>query len=176
MKVKNILFFVLFFGLTQILAGQTNESSSKDSVRRVPFRKRLVFNLGGGGGFGSFNGVSTVNINLQPQVGYKIRENLIAGVGANYQYLKFGISKYQVYGGNTFLRYRINEQFFLQSEYQLLNYSYQSASTGWNEYVLVGGGYFPGAGFYISAYYLLVYPVNNNIYGAPYVFRAGFIF
>ena len=118
MKVKNIFFFVLFFGLCSFLNAQTDDNAAKDSVAKVPFKKRLVFNMGGGGGYGSINGVATININLQPQVGYKIKENLIAGVGANYQYLKYGISKYQIYGGNTFVRYRINQQFFLQTEYQ----------------------------------------------------------
>ncbi|MDI1235819.1 MAG: hypothetical protein PSX81_16200 [bacterium] len=176
MKIKNILFFVLFFGLIRILDAQNIADLPRDSTGKVPFRKRLVFNIGGGGGFGSTNGQSTININLQPQVGYRITNRLIAGVGANYQFLKFGPFKYQVYGGNTYVRYLISQQFFVQTEYQLLNYSYQNANTGWNDYVLIGGGYFPGGGFYISAYYLLKFPPNNNIYGAPYIIRAGFSF
>ena len=176
MKVKNIFFFVLFFGLFSILKAQSDDLNSRDSVKKVPFKKRLVYNLGGGGGGGSINGVSSFNINLQPQIGYKIKENLIAGVGLNYQYLKYGSSKFQIYGGNTYVRYHINSQFFIQTEYQVLNYSYQTASTGWNDYLLAGGGYSPGGGFYISTYYLLKFPANNNIYGAPYVIRAGFTF
>lgn len=176
MKVKNILFFVLFFGLFQILSAQNENSSAKDTTVKVPFKKRLVYNLGIGGGYVSINNISNVNFNLHPQVGYKIRENLIAGVGVNYQYLKSGISKYQVYGGNTFLRYHINQQFFLQTEYQKLKYSYQATSSDWNDYLLVGGGYYPARGLYISAYYLLKYPANNNIYGAPYLIRGGFTF
>ncbi len=175
MKVKNILFFVLFSSLYGNLIGQDDRNQQKDTTQKIPFIKRLKFNVGGGFGFGSTNGFAYSNINIQPQVGYKITENLIAGVGANYQYLKYGTANYQIYGGNAFVRYFVSSQFFLQTEYQVLNYSYQT-TRAWNDYLLAGGGYMPGSGFYISAYYLLKFPPNNNIYGQPYVIRAGIMF
>ena len=173
--MKNISILLFFLLTGSVLSAQSDRQAENDSLRKQPFRKRLTYSMGGGFFGGSVNGNTYTNLSLQPQVGYKIRTNLIAGVGLNYQYLKAGTSSYHAYGGNSFVRYLITDQFFTQLEYQLLNYSYKGPSA-WNDYLMIGGGYTPNRGVYISAFYLLKYPANNNFYGAPYVIRFGFMF
>lgn len=176
MKVKNALIFLVFFcTITAISAqntGKERRKAERDSLYKQPFHKRLTFSIGGGLAFGS-----VTNISVQPQVGYRITPRLTAGVGGNYQYFKFDMINppVQIYGGNTFVRFQPHPQFFTQAEYQLLNYKYVTA-TGWNDYAMIGAGYMPGGGFFISAYYILKYPANNNIYNRPFMVRVGYMF
>ncbi len=144
---------------------------TKEELKEKKFKERLIFNIGGGMTFGT-----VTNINLQPQIGYRITPRLTAGVGANYQYFKdnrFGASPIQIFGGNSFVRMNVTQQFFLQTEYQVLNYDFNTIERTWNDYLMVGGGFSPGRGLFISGFYLLKYPANNNIYVQPYVLRVG---
>ena len=168
MKFKNILFFTaLLFNLID-LKGQ-NKKDTGQGLSNLSFRERITFNVGGGFMLGN----TYSNINIQPQVGYRITKNFTAGIGSNFQYYKntyISSDAFLIYGGNAFARYRISKEIFVQSEYQMLNFQQQ-----WGQYALIGGGYTPAAGLYVSAYYLLLYP-SNNIYNAPYVVRVGFMF
>ncbi len=175
MKLKNILFFILFYSTGIVLTAQNNHKEENERIRKLPFKDRLTFMMGGGINFGTAFGTNYTNINLMPQVGYRIDSRLTAGIGANLQYLKYNNVSALVYGGNLFTRYQVTDNLFAQAQYEVLNYSYM-ARQGWNDYLMVGGGYSTGTGLYISAYYLLKYPVNNNIYGAPYVIRVGMSF
>jgi hypothetical protein len=171
MKSKNILFFSLLITFISCFNTSSLQARDKDtSLRSLSFKERLQFNLGGGLAIGN----TITNINVLPQIGYRVTPKFTTGLGANFQYYRntfFSPDPFMIYGGNVFTRYTINPNIFLQAEYQLLNFR-----NIWNEYALIGGGYSPGSGFYISAYYLVIYPYNNNIYGAPYVIRAGFMF
>lgn len=168
MKFKNILFFtsLLLYAYTSL--GQT-QKSDKEDLSKLKFKERLTFNMGGGLMLGNVYS----NINLQPQIGYRISSKFTMGLGANFQYYKntyYSNSAFLIYGGNAFARYRLNDYFFLQSEYQMLNFRQT-----WGQYALIGGGYTPSKGLYVSAYYLLTYP-QDNLYNAPYVLRVGFMF
>ena len=115
------------------------------------------------------------NINVLPQVGYRITPRLTSGIGANLMYFRdnrfAANNSLLIYGGNAFTRFTVTPQLFTQAEYQVLAYS-----TTVGHYAMIGGGYVPGNGIYVSGYYLLMYPTNNNIYGAPYVLRIGYTF
>lgn len=178
MKFKNILFFsllicspVLIYAQNPTESNTQNQKDSGSDFSRLSFKQRLTFNLGGGFMLGN----TQSNINILPQLGYRVTERFTTGLGGNFQYYKntfFSTEPFLIYGGNVFARYTITQNFFAQGEYQLLNFD-----RNWGEYGLIGGGYIPSRGLYISAYYLLLYPSgNNNIYGAPYVIRGGFIF
>lgn len=169
MKFKNILFFSLLFCASTLLYSQ-NDKDSSGGLSNLSFRQRLSFNIGGGLMIGN----TYSNINILPQIGYRVTPRFTAGLGGNFQYYKntfYSPDAFLIYGGNVFSRYTLTDNFFLQGEYQLLNFD-----QNWGEYALIGGGYIPSRGVFISAYYLLLYPASNNIYGAPYVIRAGFIF
>ncbi len=169
MNFKNILFFCFFFS-TLPFAFCQNEENDPDALSNKTFRERLVFNIGGGVTFGT-----VTNIQLLPQVGYRITPRLTSGVGGNFIYFRdnrFSTNnQFLVYGGNVFTRYALSPELFAQVEYQALAYGGEVGHYG-----LIGGGYMAGGGVFISGYYLFLYPSSNNIYGAPYVIRIGFAF
>lgn len=167
MKFKNILFFTALL-LNLLDARGQNQKTKEEDLSKLSFKERLTYNVGGG----LMVGNNYSNINIMPQVGYRITPKFTTGIGTNFQYYKnnyLSNSAFLVYGGNAFARYKVNEVLFAQTEYQMLNFR-----NNWGQYALIGGGYTPTAGFYISAYYLLLYP-SNNIYNAPYVLRVGFM-
>lgn len=154
----------LYFCSSPLHAQRNQDENDSNS-----FRKKISFNISGGFNFGS-----VTNINVSPQIGYRITPKLISGIGLNLQYFNFVGSPqaYFLYGGNAFTRYHINPRLFIQGEYQVLNFQ-----ENWTEYVLAGGGYVDPAGIYISAYYIVQQPSTGSIYGtAPYVIRAGIFF
>ncbi len=171
MKLKNILFLCMILCTSLGLKAQdsANVDNSGD-VSNLSFRERLTYNIGGGLMFGTYT-----NINVFPQIGYRVTNNLTAGIGGTFQYFKIANSiddPSLIYGGNSFLRLRLTENLFAQGEYQLLKYN-----GFWGDYALVGGGYISPNNFYISGYYILKYPTgNNNAYGVPYVLRVGYMF
>lgn len=117
------------------------------------FKDRLVF----GGDFALAFGNSTL-IGLSPQVGYRITDKWIAGVGASYYYFSFnapGYEKYStsMYGGNLFTRYHIFDQLFVHTELQGINVEYYDIgptsyelTRGWVPQWYVGGGYYARVG------------------------------
>jgi hypothetical protein len=171
MNFKNILFFILFYSAGLVLTAQNNNKEENERIRKLPFKERLTFMMGGGAFFGN----NYSSINLLPQVGYRINARLTSGIGANFQYTKNFNTSFIAYGGNLFTRYQVTDNLFAQVQYEVLNYTYL-ANQGWNDYLMIGGGYSTGTGIYISGYYLLKYPARNNIYGAPYVIRVGMAF
>ncbi|MDP2176124.1 MAG: hypothetical protein Q8K70_09480 [Bacteroidota bacterium] len=165
MKVKNILIIIVLVCLHASLNAQIEE---KDSFKNRTFKERLTFNVGGGILFGT-----VTNVNILPQIGYRLTPRLTTGIGGNFQYFSDSRTPpidFMIYGGNAFTRFTVDPRLFLQAEYQKLYYNNTNG-----DYVMVGGGFMPGAGFFISAYYLLLYP-PDNIYGQPFVIRGGFIF
>jgi len=173
MKFKNILILCTVFYTMPVLMGQENSGSTEDEEEKVSslkFKDRITYHIGGGLMLGTYT-----NINLQPQVGYRITNNLTAGLGGNFQYFRnsfISTDPFMVYGGSAFSRYRLSQNLFAQAEYQLLQYN---GNLG--EYGLLGGGYVSPDGFFISAYYLIKAPTGNaNAYGVPYVVRFGFSF
>jgi hypothetical protein len=173
MKLKNILILCTVFCTMPLLMAQENSQGAEDEEEKVanlPFKDRLTFNVGGGLMFGTYT-----NINIQPQIGYRITNNLTSGLGGNFQYFKnayLSTDPFLIYGGSAFTRYRLSQNLFTQAEYQVLQYN---GNLG--EYGLIGGGYMSPDGFYVSAFYLIKAPAGNaNAYGVPYVIRFGFGF
>ncbi|MCC6819036.1 MAG: hypothetical protein IT245_09110 [Bacteroidia bacterium] len=174
MKSKNILITCIVLCTIQLSEAQNNQDSTQNTSKENPrwdnIKKRLVYNMGGS--FWISN--SFTNIGLMPQLGYKLKPNLTVGVGLNFQYfndLNANIDPVMIYGGNVFSRYMINP-FFLQAEYQVLQYRENLGGYG-----LIGGGYLPSSkGLYVSAYYIL-HQTGNSAYGStPYIIRVGFLF
>jgi hypothetical protein len=170
MNLKNILFFCIFLYTAPFALPQNqNDDTEKEDLSKLTFRQRLVYNIGGGVTFGTIT-----NVNLLPQIGYRITPRLISGIGGNFQYYRdnrfTGNNEFIVYGGNAFSRFFITPNLFAQAEYQALVYNNTLGN-----YAMIGGGFMPDSHFFISAYYLLLYP-TNNIYGVPYVLRVGFAF
>jgi len=81
------------------------------------------FYFGGGGGFGFGTGYNYYT--LMPLVGYRITDQVSAGVTITYQRYNYtnggaGTYSYTQYGAGPFLRYTFNP-IFLQAEYDIIN-------------------------------------------------------
>ena len=155
-----------------------NEITEKSS-----FRDRVFF----GGNLGlSFGDITFVEV--APLVGYRVTDRLSTGLQVQYRYRndrRFTPDlEASDYGFNLFTRYNIYAPFFLQAEYEYLNFEFvtrpdnNSSREGFSS-VLVGGGVAQPLGqrafFIITALYNLSYDDNEVIrpYDSPLILRVG---
>jgi hypothetical protein len=126
----------------------------------------------------SFGTVTMVQV--APQVGYRVTERFIPGIGANYIYFKDPYGSTTIYGGSVFARYLIADNFFAYAEYESLNREVWEAwgdERRWIPIGLIGGGYrtnSEGLAFTISILYDVIQDPWSP-YGNP-VIRGGFFF
>ncbi|MEP2771760.1 MAG: hypothetical protein ABJH05_06405 [Fulvivirga sp.] len=174
-KLLPLLIFTFCFG--QGMA-QVGELESGDD-----WKDRIYI----GGGLGLQFGNIT-NIQVSPIVGYRINEKLSAGIGITYIYYKIKFDNGQefetdIYGGSVFVRRNLNEQFFLQAEYESLNLEFYNVNDGsvtreWVPGLLLGGGYFMPlgrhAGFSATALYNVIHDDLKSPYNSPLILRIGF--
>ena len=141
--------------------------------------------IGGGGGISASS--SQTNISVFPQIGYKVTNNYIAGVGITYQYVSIRQpieTSLNNYGWSIFNRYNVFQQFFAYGEFERLNYEFlfyppeQKERFSFNS-LLLGGGYSEGLGgrasFNFMVLYNLLYDPSDDVspYNSPWVVRAG---
>jgi len=144
---------------------------------------RIYF--GGGGGFSASS--NQTNISVFPQVGYRVFNNYIAGVGITYQYVRIGNPVNQSlsnYGWSLFNRYNIMRQFFAYAEFERLTFEFFTDNTfetterkGYNS-LLLGGGFSrqigKNAAFSTTILYNVLYESGEpGPYRSPWVIRAG---
>jgi len=146
---------------------------------------RIFF--GGGGGFSASS--NQTNISVFPQVGYRVFDNYIAGVGITYQYVRLGSPTNESlshYGWSVFNRYNITQQFFAYGEFERLNFEYFEQGTSFElkersgySSLLLGGGFTnqigANSGFSTTILYNVLYDSNDPVqpYASPWVIRAG---
>lgn len=139
---------------------------------------------GGAAGLG-FGDVSYVEVS--PMIGMHITPKLSAGISAMYRWRSD--ERYNVeldtedYGATLFGRYRLSPVFFLQAEYEYLNYEYytsiQNMTTERSDFtsLLAGGGISSPAGqntsLYMTALYNFSYDEPDSPYDDPWVVRFG---
>lgn len=156
-----------------------------NSLSGVPFKERIVT----GGGFGLSFGNQQDVISLSPILGYKLTERFMLGTGVSYRYTKFKYYKPAItlkdYGINPFARFMIQKGFFVQMEYEYLNYEFPATATESTRKtfssVFAGGGLIQPLGgktyLFIMALYNLSYtepaPGEYTPYQSPFVLRAG---
>lgn len=139
-----------------------------------------------GGGIGvSFGSVDTFSVS--PIVGYTILPRVSVGGGLDYRYRKDTRIEPTLttrdYGASVFTRVRLTRTWFLEGDYEYLDYEYRRAdgSTGRSsdDSLLGGVGYVqPIAGrasFFVTALYNFSYSDSDTIqaYSDPWVVRAG---
>lgn len=140
-----------------------------------------------GGGFGLSAGSDVTNISLSPQVGYKVTQRYLAGIGITYQYVKIKNidSSINNYGWSVFNRYNITRQFFAYSEFENLQFEFftslspeRTERDSYNS-LLIGAGYSESlsgrASMSFMALYNVLYDPADPIqpYDSPWVIRAG---
>jgi hypothetical protein len=104
-----------------------------------------------GGNFGLQFGTTTV-VNLSPQVGYRVTEKFVPGIGITYIYYSYKIPNYKrvesnIYGGSVFSKYFFTPNLFAHGEFEELNLEAYDDSIPphiirrWVPSLFVGGGY-----------------------------------
>ncbi|MEJ2003441.1 MAG: hypothetical protein P8X57_00405 [Cyclobacteriaceae bacterium] len=175
MKKLLILFLMLFS-----ICAFAQKTIDYDEDVRPSFSDRLFF--GGGVGFTGGNGITSIQVN--PIVGYMLSPRWSAGVGVEYQYVKYRDLDIDdnIWGGQVFTRYNIR-QFFLQGEYNIYNYTqyYIDGSDAREsiDRVLLGGGISQPIGRAGAINFVALYDLlheNGGPFGSPWVFRIFFSF
>lgn len=143
---------------------ETKETTSKTEKIPSDFKEKLTYdimlgNLGFNGGF---------VFGMKPAVGYKLTNNLSAGLAAKFTYYFFNrVGTQDVsfvdYGVGPYLRFKFLNQFYLQAEYDynsLFVDSGQNRFKRWGPYF--GGGYLSGYGDWTFGVQIL-FVFNNAI-------------
>jgi hypothetical protein len=136
-------------------------------------KERFIDRMFIGGGLGAQFGSKTA-INIAPVVGYKITDQITAGVGITYEYYHYVYSNYNfetnIFGGSVFGRYYFTKFLFGQAEVEYLNLdaydTYPVRRVG-VESVLAGGGYIQRFGQNSGVVLMLLYNLTESQY-TPY--------
>lgn len=197
--MKSILTILITFYTTVMVAQvddvytgeeKQNKKDKKNSKSSSPNWQNLKEKLVYGGfimpGYGASSFGNTFYVSANPNVGYRITEKLMAGVGFNYNYINFrprsgGSIVQSIYGPNAFARYLVFDNVFAQVQYDKLNqpdyFSPFARERIWVDYVLAGGGYYQKIGersaLVLSIMYNLT-PNRNSVYRNP-IIQMGFI-
>ena len=143
-----------------------------------------------GGNIGLQFGTQT-NILLSPAIGYipkskYLKDRLMVGVGITYMYsrARYYGSTYEsnIYGGRTFIRYIVFQNFFAYVEDEFLNAPLLTLTGNerqWVNSVFLGGGYLlqltKKGGIMISVLYNLSWTPIHPLYQNPWNIRVGFM-
>ena len=138
-----------------------------------------------GGGLGLAFGDSTF-ISVEPVLGYSITPELSAGARLIFRYREDERSGQEYstndYGAGLFLRYLVARPFFVQGEYEHLNYEipYSDGSSDRQGYDSIFGGFGVAqpigrnTAFFASILYNFLWSDDEpSPYGEQWVFRAG---
>ena len=147
-----------------------------------------------GGNFGLQFGSTTV-VNLSPQVGYRVTEKFVPGIGVTYLYYNYRFTNTNtgktysyvtnVYGGSLFGKYFFTDNIFAHAEYEELNIEVNDIylnkySRIWVPSLFVGGGYNQPLGQRGFIQLLVLFEVlqdrNSPYYRNNPVVRIGFGF
>jgi hypothetical protein len=155
-----------------------------DRDQKPGFGERIFW----GGNLGMQFGNLTY-VDISPLAGYKITEQVHAGIGATYIYYRYkdiyGSFETSIYGGRVFGRYFPMENLFAHVEYELLNLEVPESVSGTNysnlvrDYissVFVGGGYAQPIGDRSALILMVLFNLTEEQY-SPYqnpVIRIGF--
>ena len=178
-KKINLLLLVAMFIISVNVSAQTDKKIQNNSS----FLDRVFF----GGNLGLQFGDVT-NVQISPIAGYRVTNDFSTGLGIQYQYIKNKRINPAItsnnYGMSIFTRYRIKEPFFLQAEYEYLNYevtflrSFEKQRRSISS-IFVGGGISQpigkNAAFTLSVLYNLSYDETDitSPYSSPLRISGG---
>lgn len=188
---------VILFGLwqgvnAQVYYEEKEKEQEQDTVQTSDFKERTYF----GGNFSFMLGNQFTYIDVSPLAGYMITSDFSIGLGATYSYLSREYIlvpsgdrlkvKGSVYGGRTFLRHNIFDNYFIHTEFETLNLRTVQGENNdrigreWVPGLFIGGGIFQPVfargGFNLTILYNLIYESQNSPYNSPWVIRGGFTF
>jgi hypothetical protein len=148
------------------------------TLEEKSFKERLT--LGGGA---ALQLDSATLIGASPQVGYRINNNLIAGIGATYYFQRFkqtfGNSDQYIIGGSAFARRRLLPKIFAHVELESVNqpapFFIEPVQRDWTSLYWVGAGYYTGLTDRLGGGFTVLYDLSENP-ANPYdnpTFRGG---
>ncbi len=166
----------------------------KDSVQAIDWsavKARLVF----GGNLGLSYYAPFTLFEISPQIGYKVKENTIAGIGLQLFGATNKYNSYIQYGPDFFVREHLINIFFVQAQFEYINFEnfILPGKRIWNPGMLVGFGY-GTYGYSLGLYTDLVQTENSEFiypghlfigpkkgtgrypYGVPFFFRGQLLF
>jgi hypothetical protein len=164
-----------------------DKENNPNSLSGLSFAERSYF-----GGNLALSFGSNTYIDVSPLWGYMINSNLSMGLGGTYIYSSreyldpFSGRTFKVdgslYGGRTFLRYRLFDNIYFHSEFETINVELPANGGGtereWVPGVFFGGGIFQPAfgrgGVSLFVLYNVVHDELKSPYGSPWVIRVGF--
>ncbi|GAB4281641.1 MAG: hypothetical protein Kow0068_06130 [Marinilabiliales bacterium] len=161
--------------------------SSLDSYNKS-FKDRLFY----GGGFGLSIG-SVTQIDIAPQVGFRVTDRFNTGVGVIYKYIsvsdRYSMSfSTSIYGFKVFTNYMVTSQLFPHAELESLSLerkyfdfinNFPQDGRFWYHSIFLGIGYYMPISPRSGSYILALYNINdssNSPYSSPWIFRVGFNF
>ena len=111
------------------------------------FKERLTL-----GGTAAFQLGSVTLLGGAPQLGYRINDNFLAGVGVTYYFQRIksvtGNVDNSIYGGNIFARHRLLTRVFAHVELEQVKlpngWLLDPTGSDWTSMLWVGGGYYQG--------------------------------
>lgn len=179
MRTSVILLFLVISVSATFAQGEDN------SLKGVPFKERIVT----GGGFGLGFGNTQDFVSLSPIIGYSVTRKFLVGSGFTYRYTRFKLVtpsiSFNDYSINPFARFTIYKGFFVQTEFEHLNYQLltgqgtEKTRRDYNSF-LAGGGFIQPMGnrssFFVMALYNFSYTASDAFYTpyqSPWVIRAG---
>ena len=130
------------------------------------FKERLTL-----GGTAAFQLGSVTLLGGAPQLGYRINDNFLAGVGVTYYFQRIksvtGNVDNSIYGGNIFARHRLLTRVFAHVESEHINIEAFGpfnpiAERQWVSMFWVGGGYYQGLSDRLGAGVTILYDVSEN--------------
>jgi len=177
-------FALLFFVFTVPMVAQRTEPDFYDTQEEKPkkdkeaLKQRLVL----GGNLGLAFGTSTF-LQIAPQVGYRLTQNLMAGVGGGYTYYKYAnFGAESLYSVSAWSRFNVFEGIFLSTELESVNCTvYDRYNRATRENVplwFVGIGYASGSGDGLGVSMQLMFDLigdSRSPYANPLI-RGGLLF
>jgi hypothetical protein len=182
------VFLILFAGSIQSQVDEvyTGTLKKSDSTRKKPKRdldwmKKVTY----GGNLQLQLGTFTF-VYMSPTIGYQITPKLNVGVGIIYNYISinyggsYGKVSQSVFGGHSYIRYFINEGFYLQGQYDQLRqpdvFSINPDQKKWVEYAMAGFGFRKPIGDKVGLNLTVLYNLTPNvlsIYPSRFIFQFG---
>lgn len=167
---KTILIFIAAVALTF----STQAQNQNEIDKRSDWQERIFM----GGNMGLQFGQDTY-VNLSPTMGYRITNEVSAGVGVSYIYTKRFNQSRTHYGGNVFSRVNLFDPFFAMAQYEYLSVDIgaEGKRLGLKSFLVGGGVQQPLGGNAVASFtvmYNLSYVEGEpSAYNSPIVIGGG---
>jgi hypothetical protein len=167
--MRNTVFNIILLMLFTALYLKAQDSTM---LPKHPPKERFWDRVFTGGNLGFQLGTVTF-VEVSPLIGYRITDNVSAGIGVTYQYYQYKDQYYDfktdVYGGRIFGRYFFTDYLFGHAEYEYLNleaFDFRRRRVDVGS-LLAGGGYIQRFGRNSGIYVMLLYNFTESVY-TPY--------